>query len=507
MSHTYNPETLNLDALFQLFSIDFTKKSYLAENGEVRIELSNYVRRNLSRLGGLAKKGDFSAKTHSIFFPGMYDTYPRLFLFLLRDADQGNADAVQVCRTIFRKMYRDDYNFVKRLHVLSFQVLNDYTWKPDDDEDYSDVQAYIRIICMSKIFGVTLDPEDPWGGIVAGCFSHADGKEELAGFREMLEMRRKAMKAARRHFSSPLLEGYAVLMVLGKRVNMIYNNLEKFGDFKTLAEVLAEDADVHLAARTYLDLWAPQWSTNKDFLDVYACLIEFIRQNYVDDLSNRMFMSCALNLFGESDPAPDINITRQIRQSVSSPNVNIDADQVNRLRRENAELKSRLDIEKGKNLSFHEQVSELRKQTDEHSYRAAELEKQNEERDKELEALRRLLFKNDEERRPSIPEEDLIAFLASKKACVIGGHPNWVNKVRSLLPGWKYIGAAGLQSKDASILAGFDCVYIYTDHLDHKTYYKVMQVVRPTGVPIGYITSVNLRLSLEQFYASFFPDD
>lgn len=504
------PDTLNLDALFQLFSVDFTRKSSLGEYSEARVDLAYYARRNLSRLGSLAKESDFSPETHSIFFPGMYDVYPRLFLFLLRDAAQGNADALQVCRTIFRKIYRDDYNYVKRLHVLSFRALGEYTWSPEDDEDdedYSDVDTCIRIICMAKILSVPFEPEDPWEGIIEDCFSRDEAKEQLAGFRAILEKRKKALENARNHFSYPLLEDYVMLMKLAEQVNMIYNNLEKSEDVNALKEVLVEDADVHLAARTYLDLWAAEWPATEEFLDSFAYLIEYIRQTYIDDLSNRMFMATALNLFGDSNPAPDIDISRQILQSVSAQNNKIDVEQINLLRRENAELKSRLNVEKGKNRSFHEQVDELRKQTDEHSYRAAELEKQTEDRDKELEALRRLLFKNDEELKPSISDEEMIAYLSSQKACVIGGHPNWLNKIRALLPGWKYIAAAGLQNKDAAFLAGLDCVFIFTDHLDHKTYNKVMQVVRPTGVPIGYITSVNLRLSLEQFYASFFPDD
>lgn len=503
---------INWDAIFRFFIRAINAKTFVASPAEN--ELLHWLHRNMSRLSELRSPDDFENGYATVEYSGLFHASAQLFFYLLRDGGRGSKDAVDTCRKIFRTMYPQEYNWLKRMHVLRLDDILDYVGldvfkyleEPLGIDEGMDIgRTLLPILCMSKILGIPLDSSVSWDELSA-VFS-AEYKAEGKTATKYLRKRDNTLRRLEEAFIEPSDDSrYWMMLEVGSKVRSIYDALEIANRGEDLIRITTEDInDPFLAAVTYLDMCGYRGSP--ELIPAIAGYIDYIATQYHESLLSRIFLTRWLAINDDASQTTSNSAIPLVDKKLASSVLEKNMQQVEKLRDENLELRKKLSVEKGRNMTFHQELDELRKQTDEHSAKNEELKKQSEDRDKELEALRRLLLAADEERKPSIPDEEIIAFLSSQKACVIGGHPNWLNKIRSLLPGWKYIGAAGLQNKDASFLAGLDCIFIFTDHLDHKTYSKVMQVVRPTGVPIGYITSVNVRLSLEQFYASFFPDD
>ena len=158
---------------------------------------------------------------------------------------------------------------------------------------------------------------------------------------------------------------------------------------------------------------------------------------------------------------------------------------------------SRLEEEKQKSALFHTQLDEIRKIN-------ADLERENTDLKndhEELEALKESLLDPDrQEEETELSSSEIEAYLKEKKICLIGGHENWIKKLRQIFPDWRYIRPNIFQMKDVSELKKYDCVFMFTDHLDHRTYQRFMAVVREAHLPIGYVTSVNLDRGMRQIY-------
>lgn len=81
---------------------------------------------------------------------------------------------------------------------------------------------------------------------------------------------------------------------------------------------------------------------------------------------------------------------------------------------------------------------------------------------------------------------------------IIGGHSNWVAKMKELFPKWKYVDIKASAASDTKIIDNCDKVYFFTDCLSHTTYYKYIGALRKRLIPFGYIHSVNINSSLIQ---------
>ena len=123
----------------------------------------------------------------------------------------------------------------------------------------------------------------------------------------------------------------------------------------------------------------------------------------------------------------------------------------------------------------------------------------------ELAALRAFAYNStagDGQRETVISLESARSFLASKRIAVIGGHPNWIGKLKNEMgDGWKFVKPAPTGTVDAGFIAGVDFVFFFTDTLSHATYGKYVKACREHGVKFGYLHGVNVELTIRQAYA------
>ena len=155
--------------------------------------------------------------------------------------------------------------------------------------------------------------------------------------------------------------------------------------------------------------------------------------------------------------------------------------------------------ERDKMLKFAEtQQHDLQK-------RIAQLEQDREDAEDErfeLARLREYVYnqtQNDSFADQSFNRDEIIARLKEIRVIVIGGHGNWLKRIQQLFPGWKYIGAGETNTKASEKVSGADFVYFYVDFLSHKTYKRIIRIVRTARKPCAYISNVNLDLILKQF--------
>ena len=104
---------------------------------------------------------------------------------------------------------------------------------------------------------------------------------------------------------------------------------------------------------------------------------------------------------------------------------------------------------------------------------------------------------------PPITEESLEEMekaIADKNIVIIGGHVNWLNKLKKRFPNWMFIPTENYKTVDGKMLDGKDRVYFFTDHLSHVTYGKFIAVVRERKIPFGYLGSLNIEKMIRQIY-------
>ncbi len=114
---------------------------------------------------------------------------------------------------------------------------------------------------------------------------------------------------------------------------------------------------------------------------------------------------------------------------------------------------------------------------------------------KELIALRDHVYNltEEDEEDTSTSLQTMIDELREQRIIIIGGHPNWINKMKSYFPDWDYISPSPTGTIPASIVDKADKVYFFTDTISHSAYYKYINAVRERNVKFGYIHGVNVE--------------
>lgn len=120
----------------------------------------------------------------------------------------------------------------------------------------------------------------------------------------------------------------------------------------------------------------------------------------------------------------------------------------------------------------------------------------------ELIALREFAYKLEQEA-PEIAEvslEEMKVAIADKAFVIVGGHVNWVNKLKTEFPKWSYVLPSAYKTVDASSLENKDMIFFFTDHISHVAYGKVIGIARERKIPFSYLHGVNMEQIIRQIY-------
>lgn len=119
----------------------------------------------------------------------------------------------------------------------------------------------------------------------------------------------------------------------------------------------------------------------------------------------------------------------------------------------------------------------------------------------ELNDLRELVFAltNDADTdREEVKTKTAFPYHTTKKHIVFGGHPTWLKAIKPLLPDVRFI--EGQTSSEQ--VKGAEVVWLQTNYMSHKAFYKIIDIVRSKNIPLRYFTSASATKCAEQVVAA-----
>ena len=144
------------------------------------------------------------------------------------------------------------------------------------------------------------------------------------------------------------------------------------------------------------------------------------------------------------------------------------------------------------------EVTEKRRTEEENKKLKVRVENMN----RELAALRSYVYNLTESDNP-IPNESTEKMkeeLVQKRIVVVGGHPNWVAKLKRDFPDWVYVNPDAGGSSSVSVVDKADKVYFFTDLISHSKYNQFMNIIRERNIDFGYIHGVNIDKNIRGIY-------
>ena len=137
-----------------------------------------------------------------------------------------------------------------------------------------------------------------------------------------------------------------------------------------------------------------------------------------------------------------------------------------------------------------------------------ELLKKYEGNRRELIALREFAYKSTAgvDLFPGLSVGGMESAIRDLKLVIIGGHVNWVKKLKKQFPGWMFVPLEAYKAVDEKMLEGKDRVYFFTGHLNHAAYGKFIACVRDKKIPFGYLGSVNVDAMVRLIYEEMFQE-
>ena len=126
----------------------------------------------------------------------------------------------------------------------------------------------------------------------------------------------------------------------------------------------------------------------------------------------------------------------------------------------------------------------------------------------ELVALRNYVYNLTESDNPITDKavESMKETIAGYRIVIVGGHSNWLSKMKKEFPDWIFVNPKASGSTDVSIVDKADYVYFFTDTISHSKYYQFMNVICERKINFGYIHGVNIEKNIRDIYVDFEED-
>lgn len=159
-------------------------------------------------------------------------------------------------------------------------------------------------------------------------------------------------------------------------------------------------------------------------------------------------------------------------------------------------------FEKDDRSKWNEQQQQIEELERKLAQKDAHIEQQNE----ELFYLREYSYSLEQEIEETVSGtrneiEEFMETLAESKVVIIGGHPNWKNKMTEILPSLIVV------DKETRFNAGLvqtaDFVYFQTDNLSHGVFYRTMPLAKQAGVPFGFLPAGNIEVTIKKMKAEW----
>ena len=124
---------------------------------------------------------------------------------------------------------------------------------------------------------------------------------------------------------------------------------------------------------------------------------------------------------------------------------------------------------------------------------------------KELTALREYVYHQEEvvtEADTQISREEMCARIMDRNVTILGGHPNWMNKLKETFPSWEYI-PIGINTFPKEKVANSELVVIVSNFCKHSMYYRAISAIEMADVELMYQNGGNMDIFIRSIYEHF----
>lgn len=477
-------------------------------------------------------EADFPYIARDFFKRGLKDFNPDLFCFLGDNqfesnsfsmhlnhkilnmiysmAKNGNAYSVSLMKYLYQTYYRKEYKILKRFSQIN---LGEIMGIADDVAHFGSTVA--RILCMCQIYGIKIHPDCHIAYLELKRTAEERKEEDEYRieildidddlFKECLEQLRKWMEEFPKNTSlrvqtTPLIAAH----------KLVYTILKYYGfstDFVLLNSM--NDENLLFSFATSLALLKMN-NPKKEYTFAQVQQVSLLMQ-IIDALCSQAdviddYTTVAFGIEPEFEPnekvlfdPSKIVIQEKVeRKELAKPKVITKESPNQELINEINRLRQKLHIEEEKSQHFKQALNEQKSKAGEISRLESEMEMMQQ----ELIALRDHVYQSTEQDSvvEKISEEEMASAIAEKKIVIVGGHSNWIYKLKNQFKNWIFLSPKPSGSVDGKVLENADYVYFFTEFIKHSTYYKYVNITREKGIPFGYIHSVNVSGNIRKIY-------
>ncbi len=440
---------------------------------------------------------------------------------MVNAANSGSEYAKALILYLYRLYYRKEYKTLKKFQRISLTELIALA-KPDRENPSYDVNN-ARILYIAKLSGIEIGEDC---NIIYAylndsdkSFPDAEAMNPRIDISDVMEVCRQEVQE--KHESKRMYNVDAKMMAFLDDVLSWYGfppNYVEMCDEESTA--LSERLAVTLAI---LKKKHPTKEYTLTELSLYATIFHCVGAltSTVDWITDT-FDSLALGVGSEMDLEEDeihfrpeeIQVEpRKAAQNVSpsvKPVTAVKAEPVTKeekeaILQEMDELRRKLHMLETDNADLRLKLNDKRKLEDE----VRRLRDHDDEISRELTALRAFAYNQTEEDVSStgISVEQMREAIAKLRIVVIGGHSNWVYKLRNMFSNWSFVNPEAGGSTDASIVEKADYAFFFTDTISHSRYYQFMKAIREKKVDFGYIHGVNIEKNIRDIYYEIFESE
>ena len=436
--------------------------------------------------------------------------FNRFVLNLMMNAvKSGSKYAQDLFRSLYKTYYKKEYNTLKKFSIISSEEI--LTLAKPDRSNPSYYANLARILCISNISEIQINRDCNY---IYAYLNEVSRKmdelwnhsyEEVAGdaYKECLQEidekydvnRLYSLDAKASQFLGKSLRwmGYCPEYVeicddnemeLVERLALTLSILRKTFPKKELSE-----EDIVLYGTIFHTVSA--LTRNADWLVDQLGIMAY-GEKYTDfyDLNPSLFKPAEVDKSSivpestEKEP-PKPQVIEKSHYNEDTPLAELDI------------LRRKLHKYENDNNSLRKELAESKKQAEEKKAIVERLDTAN----RELAALRSHVYNlTEEESESKISLDEMRNKLSEFRIVIIGGHPNWVNKLKKEFPDWVFISPKASGTSNVDIVDRADYVYFFTEMMGHPVYFQFMNVVRERKVAFGYIHDVNIEKNVKQIY-------
>ena len=444
----------------------------------------------------------------------------KLLRLMYNGAKVGDAYCVELVKYLYKVYHKREYNQLKRFHKITVSEIFSLSEDKDGGNSFG---AIGRILGMCQFLNIELDQRCSFLFLLLDK-KRKDWIQENEEEREYKAFEEGLLDECIRQVDAWLDNDKKKDLKEFRKRNKIYLESQTFveeslshmvfpGDYMYMCMTSARGVRMQMAnALAVLKTMDPEKEYSFEEVQQYAVLygavsaLADVSDSY--DLQVGYLLGDEVDIFDEENALfnPENIVVRQTAlKRKEEPKVITNVAPVSMgtaaeddYLKEIADLRRKVSEQEQKINGLREQCRQLKTSQGE---KDKLLKKYQEDRE-ELIALREYAYRSQLEE-PPVTEEtlfDMEKAIADKNIVIIGGHVNWLNKLKKRFPNWMYILTESYKTVDGKMLDGKDRVYFFTDHLSHVTYGKFIAAVRERHIPFGYLGSLNVEKLIRQIY-------